>query len=517
MSAATSPWSPARPDPWLVAADIFDPKPDPAAADPVGFARDVLGFRSWSKQAEIMEAVRDHARVAVRSSHGPGKTATAAQIVLWFLKTHRNSRVITTAPTWQQVEQLLWREVRSSVTRANELRAEQVFPPASVAKLEFGEQWFALGLSTNEPERFQGHHAPFILLVVDEASGVDEGIFEAAEGFLTAEGAHVLLVGNPTRIGGQFHRAFTVERASWHTIHISTFDTPNYTGEPVPPDVARSLPRKGWAEEKAKAWGVGSPMYQVRVLGNFPTQASNAVVSLHETEQAQIRESLTRYPAQLGDVAIACDVARFGDDETVIATRYGARIRLVETYHGRDTMQTAGHVIRAWRQLRDESGAAPRIVIDDVGVGGGVTDRLRELSREQALGLVIVPFNGAAASFTGDYPNRRSEAWFAFAEALPGIDLDEDEQLAADLTAPVYNLDSRGRRVVEPKAETKKRLGRSPDRADAALMTIIKSAEVTLPGPETQQPPAPPAGLGDWEAGAPRSSSITGDLMDDPM
>jgi phage terminase large subunit len=497
--------------PWLVAADLFDPKPDPYAADPVGFARDVLGFKSWSKQAEILEAVRDHPRVAVRSSHGPGKTATAAQIVPWFLKTHPNSRVITTAPTWQQVEQLLWREIRSSVTKANALAVEQIFPQASAAKLELGEQWFALGLSTNEPERFQGHHAPFILLVVDEASGVDERIFQAAEGFLTAEGAHVLLLGNPTKLGGQFHRAFTVERATWHTIHISTFDTPNYTGEPVPPEVARSLPRKGWAEEKARAWGVKSPMYQVRVLGNFPSQASNAVVPLHQVEEAQARESIAPWPALLSDVTVTCDVARFGDDETVIATRHGAQIRIREHYHGRDLMQTVGHVIRAWKMLAEEAGAHPRIVIDDTGVGGGVTDRLREL------GYTVTPFNGGNRSYTGDYPNRRSEAWFAFAEALPGLDLDGDDQLAADLTSPTYKLDSQGRRVVEPKGETKKRLGRSPDRADAALMTLVSPTPVSMPGLEAMGPPVPPAGLGDWEAGAPRSASITGDLLDDDM
>jgi phage terminase large subunit len=500
------------PSPFLLAADLFDPPAHPDADDPVGFAGRVLNFHAWSKQAEIMEAVRDHPKVAVRSSHGPGKTATAAQIALWFLKTHGpECRVITTAPTWQQVEQLLWREIRAGVTRSTMLLGEPVFPQPSAAKLELGEQWFALGLSTNEPERFQGHHAPAILLIVDEASGVDESIFEAAEGFLTAEGAHVLLLGNPTRVGGQFHRAFTTERADWHTIHISTFDTPNYTGERVRPEIARSLPRKGWAEEKACQWGVNSPIYQVRVLGDFPSQAANAVMSLSDVEAAQERESVVPVPARLQDVCVSVDIAEYGDDETVIGTRHGARIRLRRAYHGRDLMETVGHVIEVWRELRAESHADPFIVVDDVGLGGGVRSRLREL------GYRVVPFKGSEASFTGDYPNRRSEAWYAFAEALPGLDLDGDEQLLADLTSPTYKLNSRGQRVVEPKSETKARLGRSPDRADMALMSLTpeRSAVVASDGVRATGH-VPPVGHPEFETRADRRRS-TSALRSEPM
>lgn len=477
MSAVTSHWSAGSsgpPDPFALAADLLYPEADPHADDPVGFARDILGFAAWSKQAEIMEAVRDYPRVAVRSSHGPGKTATAAQIVLWFLKTHRNSRVITTAPTWQQVEQLLWREIRTGVTKANGLSATNVFPPAQVTKLEFAEQWFALGLSTNEPERFQGHHAPFLLLVVDEASGVAEGIFEAAEGFQTAEGAHVLLVGNPTKIGGQFHRAFTTERADWHTIHISTFDTPNYTGEVVPADVARSLPRKGWAEEKARQWGEGSPMYQVRVLGNFPSEQSNTAVPLHVVEAAQLRQVHADPHLHLN--TIACDVARFGDDETVIATRTGMRVRLTRTYNGKATTETAGWLLR---EVRKYPPVSVSVVIDDAGVGGGVTDIVREkLAADPQYCIVpVTAYNGGHAAFVPDeYPNRRSELWFTMAERLPELDLDTDDQLTADLSSPTYKMDSSGRRVVESKDLTKARLGRSPDRGDAVLMTLVQPA-----------------------------------------
>jgi phage terminase large subunit len=363
LSVATSRLWREPPNPLLLLAEQFDPSPHPYAARPVEFASDVLGFTAWSKQREIMEAVRDHSRVAVRSSHGPGKTAIAARVTVTFLATHRKSRVITTAPTWNQVEQQLWREVRAAVAKAHqkghELAAE--IPEPTATKLELGDQWFAIGLSTNEPERFQGHHADHLLLIVDEASGVDERIYEAAEGFLTAEGSRILLLGNPTRIGGQFHRAFTTERADWRTIHITTFDTPNYTGEQVPPAVARSLPHQGWADEKRAQWGEDSPMFQVRVLGNFPSESAYSVLSLAAVEAAQRRE-LAGDPTT-DRVTISCDVARFGDDETVIVERVGPKVRIVERYVSvpagvQPTVHTAGLILSHAR--RHQPGAVRR-------------------------------------------------------------------------------------------------------------------------------------------------------------
>lgn len=468
MHSSLSSPADAPPDPFLLAADLLDPPPHPYATRPVEYANDVLGFYAWSKQREIMEAICDHDRVAVRACHGVGKTASAAEIVLWFLAAHRNSRVITTAPTWAQVEQLLWREIRAAVGRAHTAGLGAEFPKPSTTKLELGDEWFAIGQSTNEPERFQGHHADNLLLVVDEASGVDEKIYEAAEGFLTALGAKILLIGNPTKIGGQFHRAFTSEADSWKRIHISVFDSPNYTGEPVPEKVARSLPRSTWAAEKAAQWGQGSPMYEVRVLGQFPSAASDAVIPLHVVVDAQERTLQADSAKDL--VVIGCDVARYGDDETVIVERVGQRIRIVETYVGKPTTHTAQRV-QYWASRHPAP--AVRVVVDDAGVGGGVTDQLRQM------GLSVTAFNGAnAARQPLLFPNRRSELWFQTAAQLEDLDLDKDDQLAADLTSPRYKLDLKDRQVVEQKKDTKKRLGRSPDRADAVMLTLVPAASL---------------------------------------
>lgn len=478
----------APPSIWARVADLLDPPADPHATDPVGFAEDVLGFTAWSAQREIMESVRDNTRTAVRACHGPGKTAVAARIVLWFLAAHPGrSRVITTAPTWAQVADQLWREIREAVSAAHARDLLLKWPAPSATKLDLGDQWFAIGHSTDRPERFQGHHAEHLLLVVDEASGVDEKIFEAAEGFLTAQGARVLLLGNPTRMGGTFHRAFTTGRAAWNTVHISAYDLPNETGEQVPEHVARALPKKGWAEERRREWGEDSQIYQVRVLGNFATQGARAVIGLDVVEQAQARD-LGPVDSTYDHVVIACDVARFGSDETVIVERIGQRVRILEKYIGQPTTYTAG-------RLREQAARHPvahvRIVVDDVGVGGGVTDQLR------AAGLNVTAFNGGEKAHNPlKYRNRRSELWFQTAAMLPDLDLDPDEQLCADLVTPEYTYDDAQRRVVERKEDTRKRLGRSPDRADAVMLTLVKGE------PSSFEPVA-------------HTPSITADLLDD--
>lgn len=479
--------------PFAIAADLFDPPVDPYALDPVAWAWDILGVHLWSRMREVAESVRDHRKTAVRSGHGLGKTHTAATILLWFLDTHLNSRVVTTATKWSQVEKLLWHEVnqlhrQGSQRPQTETRA--LWRPGAVClntKLELPDGRYAIGLSSKpeNSESFAGHHAENILVIYDEASGINAKIFEVGEGYMTTDGARALLIGNPTRPEGEFYAAFHAKRAEYATHHISAKESPAITSESgVPDDVLRKLTGKAWVQSRAKAWGVGSPLYEVRVDGNFPKKASDAVIGLGDVEDAQEREVTMPYPAAVDDVRVICDVARFGSDETVIGTRYGDRIRIVKTYVGKPTTETVGEIITAWRELRGEAGADPVVIVDDDGVGGGVTDQLREKA-EQATelnGLQVHAFRGGERAIQPTkYPNARSEAWFRLERRLPELDLDDDEQLLADLTAPKYRLDSDGRRVVERKDETKKRLGRSPDRGDMVVMSLAPTMQVTLP------------------------------------
>ena len=424
-------------------------------SDPVWFARHVLGIEPWSKQREILTSVRDNRRTAVKACHGPGKTYTAAAVVHWFLRLP-NSRVVTTAPTWDQVKNLLWHEIRGHYENARIPLGGRLLQ----TEYQLDDGRYAIGLAVREerPEAFQGHHAENLLVVYDEASGVPPSIFEAGEGYMTTPGARMLAIGNPTRTSGEFYDAFHSKRASYSTITISAFDLPWNTGEEVPAEVAASLTSEEWVEER-RSWE-GTALWDVKVLGEFPRTTDDAVVALADVEEAQAREVEV---ADDDERRLAVDVARFGSDETVFAFREGNRVRIVKHYVGRDTMETAGWAAR----LRADLGA-DRIVVDDSGLGGGVTDRLREL------GEPVIAFTAAEKALDSEaYPNRRSESWFTLAERLPDLDLDPDPQLAADMTAPRWKMDSRGRRVVEKKEDTKKRIGRSPDRADAVLLTLL--------------------------------------------
>ena len=452
--------------------------------DPVGFCRQVLGFGPWSKQAEVLEAVRDHPRVAVRSANGVGKTSIAARAVLWWLAAHRRSIVVTTSATWTQVREQLWRELAVAFHASGGF----IDGVLTDTRLELAPDWFAIGVSTDTPERFAGYHSDSLLVVLDEASGVSEAVWEAAETLITSPGSHLLAIGNPTRLGGSFHRAFTRDRALYHRIGISALESPPVTGEKVSAQAAARLVGPAWIESRRRAWGEGSPLWQVRVLGEFPSAADDTIVSIAAVEAAQARRVTP------GDTTvIGVDVARFGSDETVIAVRRGGRIRIAKSYTGRDLMRTVGEILSIARATAAEAEKLPSellIVVDDAGLGGGVTDRLRELDE-----FPVVAFNAAERAWDPDaYPNRRSEQWFVFADALERLDLGDDEQLAADLVAPRYSLDSRARRVVEAKAETKRRLGRSPDRADAVLLTFV--------------PPRPLAVVVDGGGG-----SLAGDIM----
>ncbi|HET6502120.1 MAG TPA: hypothetical protein VFG87_15295 [Amycolatopsis sp.] len=489
---------------WQIAADLFDPPVDPYAADPVGWARDILGIHLWSRQCEIAESVRDHSRTAVRSGHGVGKTMVAAVVALWFLDTHQASRVITTATKWSQVEKLLWHEIGQLLKRGRdrpEAKTRPIFTGVALqVELRLPDGRYAIGLSSKpeNSESFAGHHAPHILVIYDEASGVHRSIFEVGEGYMTTDGARALLIGNPTRSEGEFFDAFNSKRGDYNCIHVSALESPAITGENVPAEAKAALTGRAWVESRAKAWGTESVLYAVRVLGNFAKKATNTVIDLGAVEDAQARD----LPADSthDQVVIACDVARFGDDETVIAERVGQRCRIREQYIGRkpavtttgaaqgDLVQTAGRIIEyATRHPR----AHVRIVVDDTGVGGGVTDILRNQ------GWQVTAFNGGEQAHRPlKFPNRRSELWFTVAAQLEDVDLDDDDQLAADLVAPQYGYDLKMRKVVERKEETKKRLGRSPDRADAInLLFVPGDPPVTAPHQ--------------------RVASITSDLLDD--
>lgn len=476
--------------------------------DPVGAAVHMLDFDPWSSQEQLVRSVWQYPRSAWRSGNGVGKTAGAFGMVgPLFLLAHRNSVVVTTAPTWRQVKQLGWREWRRSwgVMRkrlgAFPQLQEVALPACLTTNVELSEQWHAFGLSSNEPEAFAGVHARNVLFIVDEASGVEDKIYEAGEGFLTSRGSHVLLVGNPTKPSGLFYRAFTSERAAWNTGHISAFDSPNFA-KPGHPDhdwrmrnpvAAEALVDEYWVDDKRKRWGEDSPLYQVRVLGNFSEQADDTIISLVSVENAQQRDAEEEGENLLAAslVSLSCDVARFGSDETVIMRKRGTRCTVEEVYHGRDIMNTAGKLLAHVREaLMLPAVLRVRLIVDDDGVGGGVTDRLREtLVTEIPPGLRervdLVAFRGGERALDPErFTNKRTEAWFRTKWRLDALDIPSDDELAADLVSVAYRMTSTGQLQAERKEDVKKRLGRSPDRGDALVMLLEPERHASAIVPE---------------------------------
>lgn len=255
-----------------------------ASADPVYKCREVFNFWPWSKQREILWSVRNNAKTAVPSCHGVGKTAIAARAVLDFATEPGPFRVVTTAPIWDQVKDLLWAEIHVACRDAR----IPIGGKLDLTRLTFDADRFAIGFSTDEPERFAGHHSERLLFVVDEASGVKEPIYNAGKGFQTAKNARVLLIGNPTKPAGTFFRACRAG-SGYNVIQMSAYDSPNLTGERVPAKLRDALTTKQWVDEMLADCGgdVNHPEFRIRVLGLFAATLGRAFFNADDLNAAE--------------------------------------------------------------------------------------------------------------------------------------------------------------------------------------------------------------------------------------
>lgn len=492
-------------------ADAAQTLLDACQNGPAFFATEILGVHPWSLQCSILDSVRIRRRTAVKACRGVGKTFIAAVIVLWFLYTHGpDAKVITTAPTQHQVDNMLWAAVRKLHAQAED-RGFTLGGWPTKNRLELDAEWYAVGLSSNDPDRYLGFHAHAILWLVDEASGVEQAILDAAKGYGTGAVSRVLYIGNGTKTSGGLYDAFADGSDLWHGITISMFDSPNmteaavaeyprvkaymelhglpYSTEVVPPHVARELPSPEVVDEALQEWGPDHPLFAVFVLGEFPGQGMNTVVGINDVLAAQARYAAWEPSEGIDTSDVMCDVARFGDDETAIGVLdYGDeydRISIVDSYNGQDTVWTTGAIMEAVGTIEESGRRVGRIVVDDAGVGGGVTDQLRKNQRAGLLdaSIRIIGFNGggkAKKRGKGGYPKARSEAWFTFKDRLARVALEPCKKLLADLVAPTYELNGAGEREVEKKKDTKKRLKRSPDRADTVLMGYAPSGAMAV-------------------------------------
>jgi hypothetical protein len=391
--------------------------------------------------------------VAVKSGSGLGKGFCAAVALLWFLHSHQDAAIVlSTAPTFRQVRHILWRQVH----RLYRPKAEILGGKMLDTRWEISDERYAMGLSAENADQFQGFHSPNMMIVVDEAEGVSDEIYEAIEAVMTAADPLLLLIGNPTTVTGAFRRAFYEERHLYHNITISALDSPNVqAGKTVFPGLTSAK----WVEERRETWGEDNPIYRARVLGEFPDQGEDTLISLSDLEAAAQRwaagresgttETTENPPEPPEEVVLAVDVARFGSDRSVILRRQGNRVEEVRTFRDMDTMQLTGWVASAIRETSPE-----RVCVDEIGVGAGVVDRLKEQGH---------PVRGINVARRAQqeklFANLRAEGYWRLKELFASgeIDIPNDHQLMGELAALRYSFDSQGRVLMESKDAMRQR------------------------------------------------------------
>lgn len=459
--------------PYNVLVDIIDLYWD----DPIAFVEDILGVTPDEWQSEVLHDIAHHRWVSVRSGQGVGKTSLEAWVVIWYLCCRPNPKVVCTAPTKQQLHDVLWAEVAKWLN-SSKVKAMLKWTKTKIYMIGHEERWFATARTATRPENMQGFHEDYMLFIVDEASGVADPILEAILGTLTGPENKLLMCGNPTKTAGIFYDSHNRDRKRFKTHRVDSRDSKRTSKENI--------------QMLIDKYGAESDVVRVRVFGEFPKAEADAFIALELVELAT-----TGNVEPTGNTLhLGVDVARFGDDETVIAPRIGMRVFDLQTYNKQDTMTTTGHIIAAGREFLNEFPNLQyvEIKVDDSGVGGGVTDRLNEVIQEERLyNWRVIPVNNGSRPTSDEeehYENRGTETWATvrdilqecFSKHVQGepitVQLPNDDRLITQLSQRKYRMTSKGKIALERKEDMKKRGLDSPDRADAVVLSFVTEASM---------------------------------------
>ncbi|KAA0784306.1 DEAD/DEAH box helicase family protein [Bacillus sp. BB56-3] len=440
--------------------------------DPVAFVEDILGVEPDPWQKEVLHDIANHSHVSVRSGQGVGKTAMESWICIWFLCCRPYPKIICTAPTKQQLYDVLWAEIAKWLNNS-QVKDLLKWTKTKIYMKSYEDRWFATAKTATRPENMQGFHEDYMLFIADEASGIADDIMEAILGTLSGSENKLFMCGNPTKTSGVFFDSHNKDRALYKSHKVSSEDSPRTSKKNI--------------EMLKKKYGEGSDVYRVRVEGEFPRGEADAFISLETAEAARMREV---YTVEINEneesvvkevipdsavVEISCDVARFGSDETVIATRRGWKMLPLQIHHQRDTMYVTGLILKEAKKYFlwcKKTGKRIPVRIDDTGVGGGVTDRLKEVVEEHDYPIDVIPINFASKG-NADYAGIVSLMYGHFRdECLENVQLPDDEDLIAQLSVRKYSITSDGRIQIESKKTMKDRGLKSPDRAEAVVMAF---------------------------------------------
>ncbi len=457
------------------------------------FIRDILGARLDRAERAIVDSVQHNRRTSVRSCHARGKDYTAACISLAFLYTLYPSKVINTAPTGRQTTSIMMSEI---LTLHRNAKTQLGGAPQTNAIKMPEENWFLLAFKAGDKatEAWTGFHSPNILVVVTEASGIARETFDAIDGILTGTMSRLLIVFNPNRTTGE---AFESSRSPLYTkFRLSCLNAPNVRAKKIliPGQidyewVCEKLQKPGWVTriDPAMADPVGfqdfkfegvwyrpSDLFRVKALGEFPRESDDQLIPLAWVEAANERWRELQQAGELDSAAplrLGCDVAGMGNDTTCFAARRGLVVAPLEAFGKADHMETAG-------RIKNRLAAGGEAFVDTIGEGAGVHSRLVEMGAASCSAKFSEGADGAR-DLTGEreFLNMRAYCYWAVRDALdPSLGgrlaLPPDDELAQELTAMRWETQSSGKIKIEPKDEIKKRIGRSPDRADAVALSF---------------------------------------------
>lgn len=446
--------------------------------DPVAWASDVLGKHMWSKQAEVAKSVVENTHTAVVSCNGAGKSATAGILGAWWIATHDPYEValIASAPTYPQIARVLFRELKDNYQLA---KVRGMPLPGHINQ---SEEWkldddygTLLGFGrrpsdTDIVSAFQGIHRRFVFVILDEGGGIPADLYTAAEAVTTSADSRVLTIGNPDRRATEFHRIFR-EDDTWNKIKISAYDTPNFTGEWVPEDVKPLLIQPGWVDRQKIAWGEESARFKSKVLGEFPDEDDTAFFSQNAIDKAidTEYEDDTEVPVVMG-----VDLARFGEDDSVIYTNRGGRVRQYAKWSKATAVESANRVHQAALEL-----GCQEVRVDGAGLGGPVVDQLAAMANGKY--IVISILGSAASPDRTRWFNARAYNFDSLREQmLEGkIDIDPDDaDLLDEMMMLRYKFHGTGSIQIESKDDMRGRGVKSPDNLDALVYASVDLSSV---------------------------------------
>ena len=447
------------------------------ADHPVEFVEDIIGATPDEEQAKILRSVAQNQMTSVRSGHGVGKSTVEAWTVIWFMVTRPFPKIPCTAPTQHQLFDILWAEVSKWLRHNKALADEIVWTKEKVYMKGYPEEWFAVARTASKPDALQGFHADDVLYIIDEASGVDDSIFEPVLGALSTPGAKLLMCGNPTQLSGFFYESHNKNRSSYAAFHID-----GRKSSRVSQDFVQTIIRM---------YGEDSDVFRVRVAGDFPLQEDDIFIPLPLVENSIMTEFSPRKKPD--SIHIGCDVARFGDDRTVIGYKIDEKAEFYKIRQGQDTMKTADDIVMLGEMLVQRYRLSPDaddpipVKVDDGGVGGGVVDRLRQMKRnapEKLWWLEIYPVIFGQRIKHKHYHDSTTYMMSVVKKLLQPYDEDghkkpvelilpDDDDLVAQLSGRKYGLTETSKIKVESKDAMKKRGRPSPDEADCVLLLCL--------------------------------------------